>query len=201
MNGEVVVNAFDGGSGRQARHRNYHSRIIYPSSVSEFQHFHPPHSSVATGRRRWAQLFTLTLYSDRGLPQRWYQRAPSKAEDCRGKVDERVAPLSATQSTPKASESIKSARRGIWHLIIKQNRLCSVHFRTAQADIRSTTETAVTHHINSFQVYLTVCCFVWFFFLSFLQEHSIRRRPWSLVFQARARWDKSLWHHTPPSWC
>lgn len=39
-------------------------------------------------------------------------------------------------------------------------------FPNSPADIRSTTETAVKHHINSFQVYPTVCCFCFFFLFS-----------------------------------
>lgn len=60
MNEEAVANAFDGRSGRQARHRIYNSGSINPSSASLFylQHFHPPHSSFTTDRRRRAQLFT-----------------------------------------------------------------------------------------------------------------------------------------------
>lgn len=147
------------------------------------------------------RFFYVTLYSDGGrgdgpisvLRQRL-------SEDCRGKGDERAAPRSSTPSPAKASESIKTARRGIWHLIIKQNRLCSVHFLTAPPTSGAQQKLLSSIAQIPFK-FIPLCVVFVFFFLSFPWECSIRRRPSSLVFQAGAHWDKSLWHHTPPSWC
>lgn len=146
--------------------------------------------------------YVTQVYSDGGCgdnPISVLRQRPS--EDCRGKGDERAAPRSSTPSPAKASESIKTARRGIWHLIIKQNRLCSVHFRTAPPTSGARQKLLSSAAQIPFK-FIPLCVVFCFFFLSFLRECSIlRRRPWSLVFQAGAHWDKSLWHHTPPSWC
>lgn len=98
--------------------------------------------------------------------RRPYQRPPSKTEWGLQREGWRASGASFKHSI--AGESIRvnqncQARNLTFDNKTKQIMQCA--FPNSPADIRSTTETAVKRRTNSFQVYPTVCCFL--FFLSF----------------------------------
>lgn len=170
MNGAQQRMPLTRGSGRRARHWIYRSWSVHPSTASLFwpRRFHPPHGSFATGRRGRLPLFFLRNASlfRRRARRRPYQRPPSKTEWGLQREGWRASGASFKHSI--AGESIRvnqncQARNLTFDNKTKQIMQCA--FPNSPADIRSTTETAVKRRANSFQVYPTVCCFL--FFLSF----------------------------------
>lgn len=109
--------------------------------------------------------------------RRPYQRVPSKTEWGLQREGWRASGASFNHSI--AGKNIRvnqncQARNLTFDNKTKQIMQCA--FPNSPADIRSTTETAVKHHINSFQVYPTVCCFCFFFLFSGSPPPSLKPR-------------------------